>query len=866
MESITGRRPLLNALPRGLSRADWWGLAIGTAMLASVVAIDVSQGRSDAIVAVFVIAPFVPAALGSVFATVVIGVLTVAAAVVSGSWDMNFGAPGYWIRNVEVVVGAAFALVAAVARDRARVSSRRLAVLDSVGAIADGSLPLAETIERVTEGIVPVAADMCMIDAIHERRVTRAAVRVHGRPNAAEIEERLRRRPPSVPARFVTGERAWMRIAHFRRRVDTEDLRRMAEGPEDLRFLESLNPRSLITAAMTARGRSLGTLTLVTAWSKRRYTTDDVHFAQVLANRIALALDNAGLFSDLESVERRLDAVMSLLDEAVVVHGPSGDLLYGNDAAARWLDFDSAEAMLDSGLEGLFARFRMWTEAGELLDAEKIAARIGAGVLPRRALVRLELIAGQGERWVLLSSEPIRGPDGRLLYAVTTAEDVTELKRSEFAQQLLARTGELLGSSIDYRQTVRAVPQIAVPGFADWCSVNVPSPDGRLEQVAIAHSDPDKLGLVSELRERYPVFVDEPGGIGEIIRSGEPLFLPEISPQTLAAGARDADHLRLLEGVDMGSALAVPMSAGAKTLGVLVFVNDRGSRAFDRDDLAVAVEIGRRAGLAAENARLAEEQATVARVLQRGLRPPELPDMRGFRLATMYRPAGEVNEVGGDFYDAFEIDGGWMAVVGDVTGRGAAAASLTALARYTIRTAGMLTGNPSLAASIVDESLKRLHDLALCSAVILVIPDSDADPADLSLIVAGHPLPLLVHGGSITEVGQTGPLLGAPGKPDWTASSVELEGGDQLVLYTDGVTEACGVSGRFGEERLRDAIASEPDPGSVVAALESALGSFAAGTPEDDAAVLALMRSAEDRKMDSSEGAATRTAAASGAG
>jgi serine phosphatase RsbU (regulator of sigma subunit) len=359
--------------------------------------------------------------------------------------------------------------------------------------------------------------------------------------------------------------------------------------------------------------------------------------------------------------------------------------------------------------------------------------------------------------------------------------------------------------------------------------------------------------------------VDEPGGIGEVIRTGEALFLPEISPQTLAAGARDPEHLRLLEGIDMGSALAVPMTAGAKTLGVLVFVNDRGSRAFDRDDLGIAVEIGRRAGLAAQNARLAEEQATVARVLQRGLRPPELPDMRGFRLATMYRPAGEVNEVGGDFYDAFEIDGGWMVVVGDVTGKGAAAASLTALARYTIRTAGMLTGNPSLAASIVDESLKRLHDLALCSAVILVIPDVEADPAPLSLIVAGHPLPLLVRGGEITAVGETGPLLGAPGKPDWNAAAVELARGDQLVLYTDGVTEACGASGRFGEERLRETIASEPDPGSVVASLESALASFADGAPEDDAAVLALMRSGGGREIEPSDGARARTATASGA-
>src|SRR5213078_4929406 len=97
-------------------------------------------------------------------------------------------------------------------------------------------------------------------------------------------------------------------------------------------------------------------------------------------------------------------------------------------------------------------------------------------------------------------------------------------------------------------------------------------------------------------------------------------------------------------------------------------------------------------------ARLAGERAEVARVLQRGLLPPELPDLRDFEVATMYRPAGEVNEVGGDFYEAFEIEGGWMLAFGDVMGRGAAEATVTALARYTIRTAGKLTGDPSAAA------------------------------------------------------------------------------------------------------------------------------------------------------------------------
>ena len=222
----------------------------------------------------------------------------------------------------------------------------------------------------------------------------------------------------------------------------------MSEGPDDFEFLKSLRPQSSIVAAMTARGRTLGTVTLVTAWSKRRYTADDVNFAQVLATRIGLALDNAGLFSDLESVERRLDTVMSMINEAITVHDASGDLVYANEAAARLLGFTRAREIVEAAEDELLGRLKVWGEDGTSLDRDSIAQRLQTDRLPRREQVRLTLKASGEERWAVVSSEAINGPDGRLLYAVTTIEDVTELKRSELAQQLLARAGGLLGSSV----------------------------------------------------------------------------------------------------------------------------------------------------------------------------------------------------------------------------------------------------------------------------------------------------------------------------------------------------------------------------------------------------------------------------------
>ena len=117
----------------------------------------------------------------------------------------------------------------------------------------------------------------------------------------------------------------------------------MAQSPDDLEFLRSLDLRSSMVIPLRARDRNIGALTLMSAWSGDRYGADDLRFGQILAGRIGLALDNAGLFSDLESIERRMDTVMSILDEAIVIHGADGELVFANPAAARMMGFESAE-------------------------------------------------------------------------------------------------------------------------------------------------------------------------------------------------------------------------------------------------------------------------------------------------------------------------------------------------------------------------------------------------------------------------------------------------------------------------------------------------------------------------------------------
>jgi sigma-B regulation protein RsbU (phosphoserine phosphatase) len=221
--------------------------------------------------------------------------------------------------------------------------------------------------------------------------------------------------------------------------------------------------------------------------------------------------------------------------------------------------------------------------------------------------------------------------------------------------------------------------------------------------------------------------------------------------------------------------------------------------------------------------------------------------MPGWDVSTMYRPAGEVEEVGGDFYEAFAIDGGWALVLGDVSGRGAKAASLTAEARHTIRTATMLSPDPTAGLRLVDQRLRERGDAALCSAAVLILPGDEDGDAMARLYIAGHPPPLLLRDGAAEEVGRPGPILGVSEESVWAAESVVIRPGDQLVIYTDGVIEAKAEDGeRFGGERLRHGVAACTRPEAVISHVETALAAFA-GEAEDDAAVVAVQRAGSRR-------------------
>jgi serine phosphatase RsbU (regulator of sigma subunit) len=312
-----------------------------------------------------------------------------------------------------------------------------------------------------------------------------------------------------------------------------------------------------------------------------------------------------------------------------------------------------------------------------------------------------------------------------------------------------------------------------------------------------------------------------------------------IPEEELAATAVDERHLALLEAVGIRSAIVVPLRTGASILGTLSLVSSSASRPFDDADLAFAEELGRRAAVALEHARLYGERSHIAATLQHSLVPADPPELPGWRIAALYRPAGDGIEAGGDFYDIVRTERGWMTFVGDVCGKGAEAAALTALCRYTLRSAAKLGLDAGEALAHLNQALVDADGLLLCTAVALQFDAS----GDCVLANAGHPRALLVQNGRPISRERAGPLLGIANDDRWPQERLVLSEHDTLVLYTDGVLDGVGESGeRFGEARVAAALTGVASADDRLAALVGEIEAFQVGDQRDDAAALVIER------------------------
>jgi PAS domain S-box-containing protein len=548
---------------------------------------------------------------------------------------------------------------------------------------------------------------------------------------------------------------------------------------------------------------------------------------------------------DASQARDQLEAILRGVADAVTAQAPDGRLLFANDAAVATLGFESSEELLAASTAEILARFEMLDEHGAPFPIERLPGR---RALERgegdEALVRFRVRETGEERWSAVKSTPIRDGAGRVVMAINVIEDLTAHKRAELAQRFLAESSSILGASLDPDEFLRDVAALAVPEVADWCAIDLRGADGEIERVALAHADPAMVAYLRELTSRYPLDPAAPRGVPNVLRTGSPEMYEEIPDVVLRAAAVDAEHHHLLSELQMRSAMVVPMIARGRTIGALSLATGPSGRRFDRQDLELAEELARRCASAVDNARLYRERAYIARTLQQSLLPIELPEIPGIEAAARFLPTGEGSEVGGDFYDLFESGRrGWTVVMGDVCGKGADAAAVTALARYTLRTAAMGQSVPSRSLRMLNEALLRQRDdRRFCTVAYAYLEVRDGG-ARMGIASGGHPLPLLLHpDGKVEPIGEHGTLLGVVDDPRLEDRAVTLSPGDAVIFYTDGVIEGRGDNDVLDEDGLARLVSACAGRGAdaIAATVEQAALRSQGGPPDDDIAVLVL--------------------------
>jgi PAS domain S-box-containing protein len=692
-----------------------------------------------------------------------------------------------------------------------------LRFLAEASAVLAGSLDYEATVQRVADLLVPEVADWCGVDVLEPDGTTR---QLTSRMGDAELEAFLLelRRRYRQRADQSEGTQAALQANLSVLVSDATGPPLVPLEPHEHELYNRLAVRSYMIVPLIARGRTLGAVTLISRGGDRHYTASDLAFAEHLARRFALGIDNARLFDQAERSLALLDTLfasapigLAFLDDELRYVRVNAALAEMNGVPVEDHAGRTIHEVLPEAEQDLVEQLR------RVLDSGEPATDLDVQVATQRD-------PGQ-PRLFNASYYPVRSADGEVIGVGVVVTEITERQRVQIAlahalarerearaaaeaaeqrSRFLAEASALLDASLDYETTLQNVANLVVSQMADWCRVEIVEPGGGFRNVAVAHVDPAKVQWAREISERYPPDMNAATGVRNVIRTGRSELYPEIPWDLVEEAAVDEEHLDLIRQLQLRSVMIVPMVARGRTLGAISVVAADSGRSYDDTDLALAEELARRAAMAVDNARLYTELSGIADTLQAELLPTQIPAIPGIDVAVRYRAAGELNRVGGDFYDVFGCGPNeWAVVIGDLSGKGAPAAAVTALARYTLRTATASSPSPSAALDTLNEALlERRRDHEFCSVALAFVTLRDGG-LDVKLSLGGHP-PAMVKraSGKLDRCGTPGLLMGFVHDPPLVDDELRLEPGDTLLLYTDGVTDASRAGDRFGEARL----------------------------------------------------------------
>ena len=328
------------------------------------------------------------------------------------------------------------------------------------------------------------------------------------------------------------------------------------------------------------------------------------------ASRAQAERGRAELLAKEQLARSSLATTLSSIGDAVIATDAEARVTFMNpvaEALTRW----PAQDAMGKPLPSVFRIINERTRKEVASPAERV---LREGVVVGLANHTLLLARDGTQLPIDDSGAPIRDDEGTLTGVVLVFRDVTIRRLEADRREFLAEASRALATVLDVRKTLSNLARLVVPKLADWCAVDMIADDGQtMEQIAVAHVDPAKVVLVEDLRMRFPAPPDSQSGMPHVVRTGVSWLCSEVPEEALAAGARNADHLRLLRDLHAESTMIVPLSARGRILGAMTFVFSESGRRHTEDDLAFAEEFARRAAIAVDNAQLYESEQNARR-------------------------------------------------------------------------------------------------------------------------------------------------------------------------------------------------------------------------------------------------------------
>jgi PAS domain S-box-containing protein len=418
-------------------------------------------------------------------------------------------------------------------------------------------------------------------------------------------------------------------------------------------------------------------------------------------------------------------------------------------------------------------------------------------------------------RHVETTWSPVRDEAGEIVGVGAVVIDTTARERADASRRRLEQVASALAEAITPDDVGRVIVRHGVGALGGAAgAVSLLADDGDTLAVVASECFPEQLSdALGSLR------VSDHGPLGEAVRGRRAVFVD--SPEPFAA---------------------LPLIAHGRVLGAMA-IGFRGAHAFDLHTRTVLRVLADQCALALDHSLAYDRERSTARLLIQSLLPTRLPEIPGVELTARFEPAAH-SDVGGDLYDAFPTGSGdWLLVVGDVCGKGATAASLTALVRYTLRAEALHDAAPARLLSLLNRAVlaQRAED-RFCTAACVRLHPLAGGYVEATAASGGHPLPLVRRAdGSVEEIGHASPLLGVLDVLTPTETNLLLRPGDVLLLFTDGLLEAAAPERILASADIARMLArvGHLDVDALVTHIHAAAVAAVHGPPRDDVAILA---------------------------